>query len=561
MSAVSPKDVSSPVWKGRLSIGLAALALLGAGVVAGRYLAGRDAARSHAAAPGDPVEPVVDLPASLFKGWNDPELALVLSGQTFGYLQPCGCSYPQYGGLTRRYNVVKLLEKKGWKVAGVDLGEIYPPKAELPEQAREKFKTTLRALEAMNYQDFGLGVTEMKMPLVNGLVEMLALNIKNPRPVSLDLKDPGNVLQELSVRSYDVIKTDGDKTRVGVSALTGASVQKALKGVKDADFFPASAMIPALLPALAKHKVDVVVLLFHGTEKEAEEVARTCFDLRQKNATLPNVDLIVHASDYDTPPARPRLVEGTNTRVIYMGHKGKDIGVLGLFRKNAGGFELKYELVQLGPEFETPAGKDADHPVMKLMEDYASTIKAGDYLEKTRALRIDHPSQRADAIRQAGVEAKFVGSERCGSCHVDAFKIWQKTGHSHAFQTLQNVKHPSNREFDPECVACHTVGFKYRGGYYDPPAGATARQIEKHNLALIDVGCESCHGPGSMHANDPNNKDFLPLINPIKLSQPNGAILLDRFCQGCHDIENDVHWGSKKPFHESWKKIAHPTPK
>src|SRR5262245_10772111 len=38
----------------------------------------------------------------LFVGWTKPDFALILTGQTFGYLQPCGCSFPQYGGLARR---------------------------------------------------------------------------------------------------------------------------------------------------------------------------------------------------------------------------------------------------------------------------------------------------------------------------------------------------------------------------------------------------------------------------------------------------------------------------
>lgn len=533
------------------------LVLGGVAVLVFGIFMGRQTFSPAAAAPEEKVEPVTQMPAHLFKDWGVPEVALLLSGQTFGYLQPCGCSEPQFGGLVRRYNVVKLLEKKGWKVAGIDLGEIYPPKVELAEQAREKFKTTLRAMNVMNYQDFGLGIPEYKMPLINGLAEMLALNIKNPRPVSLDLKDPNQIYQNLSVRSYDVI--DNGKTKVGVSGLVGPTVAKALQGEPGIDFFANAAIIPALLPALAKNNVDVVVLLVQGDAPEAEAIAKACFAERQKNPALPNVDLIVHTSPFDTPPARPQLVEGTNTRVIYMGHKGKDVGVLGLFRKAAGGFELKYELVSLGPQFATPKDQEAGHPVIQLMEEYAATVKQADFLERYKALRIDHPTQRA--LQNANVAAKFVGTDRCAECHPDAFKVWEKTGHSHAYQTLTTVKNPSLREFDPDCVACHTVGLKYRTGYYDPPAGAAPLKIADHNQKLLNVGCESCHGPGSMHANDPMNKAYHALINPIRSKDhPPGVFeqLLDRACQSCHDIENDVHWGAKKPFQQSWKRIVHP---
>src|ERR671932_217760 len=55
-------------------------------------------------------------PPPLFPGWGKPDLALVLSGQQHGYLQPCGCSDPQYGGFTRRYNLVQGLKERGWPV-------------------------------------------------------------------------------------------------------------------------------------------------------------------------------------------------------------------------------------------------------------------------------------------------------------------------------------------------------------------------------------------------------------------------------------------------------------
>src|SRR5262245_48853676 len=45
-----------------------------------------------------------------FSDWpkdRKPDLVILLSGQTHGYLQPCGCSRPQLGGLERRYNLIE----------------------------------------------------------------------------------------------------------------------------------------------------------------------------------------------------------------------------------------------------------------------------------------------------------------------------------------------------------------------------------------------------------------------------------------------------------------------
>src|SRR5687768_3461825 len=45
--------------------------------------------------------------AQMFAGWDNPDFVLCLTGQTHGYLQPCGCSDPQYGGLARRWQFFK----------------------------------------------------------------------------------------------------------------------------------------------------------------------------------------------------------------------------------------------------------------------------------------------------------------------------------------------------------------------------------------------------------------------------------------------------------------------
>jgi hypothetical protein len=101
----------------------------------------------------------------LFANWpkgQKPDAVLVLSGQTFGYLQPCGCSRPQTGGLERRAQLISALKAKGWPVAGVDLGDLYPEKVAVRDQGRLKYIATMNALREMGYIAVGVGETELK---------------------------------------------------------------------------------------------------------------------------------------------------------------------------------------------------------------------------------------------------------------------------------------------------------------------------------------------------------------------------------------------------------------
>src|ERR1051326_1756154 len=81
--------------------------------------------------------------------------------------------------------------------------------------------------------------------------------------------------------------------------------------------------------------------------------------------------------------------------------------------------------------------------------------------------------------------------------HKNECETWKETKHSIAYETL--FKHPKshpphNRQFDGECVVCHTVGFPYRSGFRDKELGLVDEAKSKF---LMGVGCENCHGPGS----------------------------------------------------------------
>lgn len=112
-------------------------------------------------------------------------------------------------------------------------------------------------------------------------------------------------------------------------------------------------------------------------------------------------------------------------------------------------------------------------------------------------------------------EAAFVGNDSCRSCHEESFPVWDKSKHAHAYRTLENL----GRQYDLSCVGCHVTGYDRSGGV------CRVDRVEQRK----DVGCESCHGPGSLHADDPDKGTIA--------AKPEKWV-----CVRCHNPENSSHF-------------------
>jgi predicted CXXCH cytochrome family protein len=122
----------------------------------------------------------------------------------------------------------------------------------------------------------------------------------------------------------------------------------------------------------------------------------------------------------------------------------------------------------------------------------------------------------------------------CGNCHVGQQQHWQNTAHADAWVSLQESGHA--RQF---CEACHTVS--HRGHpHSDPNVGFTATRDPRYH----DVQCESCHGPGLLHVQNPTAHQ--PLA-PHRVSTT-----LEYGCGECHS-------GVHHPFVEEWEASRHAT--
>jgi len=135
------------------------------------------------------------------------------------------------------------------------------------------------------------------------------------------------------------------------------------------------------------------------------------------------------------------------------------------------------------------------------------------------------PNNMTPKVGNSGLTGKYIGSERCATCHNNIHNDWANTLHSQAYEALEKI----GQEKNAECVSCHTVGYGDTGGWVDR---ATTND-------LAGVGCEACHGPAQEHAMNVSDKSLRPTIN-ISAS----------VCGKCHT-------GDHQPNFDDWQVSRH----
>ena len=113
---------------------------------------------------------------------------------------------------------------------------------------------------------------------------------------------------------------------------------------------------------------------------------------------------------------------------------------------------------------------------------------------------------------------KTVGAAVCESCHADSHP---DDPHANAMKTL-----PRKKRKDVGCVRCHATAVE---------SGPASTELSDYRTAE-SVGCESCHGPGGAHAENPQ-KD-----NIVGLGESCPVCVIEAVCTSCHTSEWDPDW-------------------
>ncbi|WP_166827964.1 multiheme c-type cytochrome [Thalassoroseus pseudoceratinae] len=484
------------------------------------------------------------LPPPRFKKWDKPTVAVVLSGEQHGYIEPCGCSELLSGGLSRRADLVKQLQEQFKNVVGVDLGGTLERDR---YQSQLKFNLTLNVLEDLGYQAIGMGPEELRLG-----VDTLIGQHQN-RLTEQATQEPSFVCAnatiydtpDLSPRRNDII-TVGD-AKIGITAVISESYRRKLSAADINDetrlkITPPADALADVVPKFEEAGTDFNILLAQTPLKEAEALAKQ----------YPQFAVVLSAEGGDEPPSELHKVG--DTLIVQIGRKGKYAGVLAYYADKAEE-PFQFELIDLDKKrFENSP------LVEKHLRVYQRDIESNLQQVFASLPKSFHPSGQT-----------FVGAETCGKCHTKAFAKWSSTKHAHAYESIVKGREgqftePIARNLDTECIGCHVTGWDpendlpFDSGFL-PEQLATAKGEPQRYEHLKGQQCENCHGPGSTHVElemawktDRTNTDESRLKASRRQMTLTKKVAEDRLCIKCHDHENSP----KFEFAKYWEEVKHP---
>ncbi len=411
---------------------------------------------------------------------DEKPLLIVFGSEINGYLTPCGCSKPMVGGIPRRATLLKQLAKEH-NLLALENGDLTKAGG---RQDELKAETLIDMLNAMGYDALNLGEYDFKLGLP--YLQALQQQFKGKLLCGNVLDGAGQPLFE----AFTLVEKPhtGRRVKVLIVGLISEQYASAIRERNpDLQVRPAMQQLNELREQISTAG-ELRILLWHGSLQEAQQIAER----------HPYFDLIVYAHNGDGPTP-PRQIG--RTRLVFSGNDAKFVG-----------------LAYLNPSIVR-----IDH--IRLTEDYKDDpdqlqIKLG-YLA-----RVDAEGLLTQLPRRPTLNGDtFAGSRACRPCHAEDYRIWERSKHAKAMQTLIDEKHHK----DPECVVCHVVGLEFEGGFVS---------LEK-TPQLKDVGCESCHGPARKHVQDPLNN---------KLGKAGS-----QSCMQCHVPAHSPGFD----FETYWKQIEH----
>ena len=385
----------------------------------------------------------------------DSSFTLVLSGDTAGFIVPCGCTTKQFGGLPRRATYLKTIPNAVYLDAGGTT-------ARGTEYDELKLQYLWKGMLLIKPAALNIGAGELTQS-AKGVTEVALWSTlhwdKASEPVPVFLAT--NVVPDALPKSKSWIEPDVGGIKAAIVGVCSSSAHTG-QGWLIED--PKTAL-RRVVPELAKSH-DIVILLAYADEA-------TCMDLI---AEFPEISIVLAAGTGQ--PIAPKMVQD-RTIFASTAQKGKFLAQL-----TVSGHRNAWKLAS-GKIVELDESIKDDPDQLKNLALYKAALK-----EKP----LD-PSVTGEApalLKSLPAGYRYAGNRACAECHTQDNVIYATTHHAAGLKTL----HEKDFDFDPYCLKCHTTGYGAPGGFVN--ANKTPE--------LGGIGCESCHGPSQAHAANPRKK-------------------------------------------------------
>jgi len=411
-----------------------------------------------------------------------PNLTVFFTGDQNGEVASCGCPKEDYGGATRKAAFLDTLRTSGWSFLTVDLGD-FTPFDSLTAQGRLKAETMARAMATMGYDAVTLGDRELAEgpDFADQLVDWLGQPV-----VATNYTLPGD-------RSVPTKLVDIRGKKVGIVAFLDPDLVPGADWLRVKPWARERRVVESL-----RRQADILVALVHAPDTtRVAEIA----------ALYPKIDLVLGAHEGHLAGA---VMRRGATYLVGSAGQGRYLGRVEVIFDAEGKVD-RMESAYLPVVKQWGRRAAVDSLLFAYYRDVRKLVETTAFQKETVA-----------ALKEPAVE--FVGNEACASCHAGPSAQWATTLHAQAQATLVR----EDKDHDPECQQCHTVGFGYRTGFSTPELTP-----DRWN-----VGCESCHGPGARHVAAPDSTY--------------GAVTAET-CRTCHtpDRSPDFDYATYEP------KIAH----
>ncbi len=495
-------------------------------------------------------QPVVIAAAELPR----PDLRLLVVTDLDGYLEPCGCTSRPLGGIDSMAARVAAVREDGAPTLFVASGDLFfhgAPHGVDAERASQqeiwRAETLTRILGRLGLAaaapgplDFAFGTDtferlarEAPFPLLAAGVELARAEGEEAEPALV-----ASTMQRVGGVQVGIL---------GVSDLRGADGALPDRVRETAELRDAAR---EAVRSLRERGAQLVVALVRGDRRTSRRIA----------TGVDGIDFVVQGGLDDAEPSPPATTEGAV--LVHAARQGHGVTVVDLWRRGDGGWtdasvwtrEAQREHLderiaalraQIAEWERDSSASRADVArqrarLERLEEELAGLARAprtegnvlsarweelGPEAERDSAVgalvdaydrRVNEHNERAfaDWTPEPPAEGQphYVGSQTCAGCHGAAVRWWRTTPHGRAYATLAD----QNKNFNLSCVGCHVTG-------YLRPGGSTVTHVEN----LQNVGCESCHGPGSQHVAAPEDATVNVVRSPAEST-----------CRGCHEPEH-----------------------